>query len=181
MDTKLADFQAMVEREMDRFELRPVWSYEFDRARNRLGQCDYGRRMLSFSRPYVEANEVEIMQNTVLHEIAHALVGAGEGHNEIWEAKAIYVGAKPERCNSDPRIIKPIGPYVFNCKCGSHYFHKLGMYGRELKCKKCDVVNIVCAYYDVDEIVEDEPTEIRDNRVQLFNRFKATLPKGVLQ
>jgi hypothetical protein len=37
--------------------------------------------------------EPEIM-NTIMHEVAHAIVGNKEGHNDIWRTKAIEIGCK---------------------------------------------------------------------------------------
>ena len=39
------------------------------------------------------------IKNTILHEIAHALVGPKHGHNEIWKQKALEIGCDAERCH----------------------------------------------------------------------------------
>ena len=40
---------------------------------------------------------VDQLSDTILHELAHLIVGIKEGHNEKWRRMARYVGAKPER------------------------------------------------------------------------------------
>ena len=53
------------------------WRLEFDRACERAGLCDFTRKTISLSRHFVELNLVDDVVNTILHEIAHALVGSG--------------------------------------------------------------------------------------------------------
>ena len=42
------------------------------------------------------------VRDTILHEIAHALVGPGHGHDAVWKAKCVEVGAKPEAAAATP-------------------------------------------------------------------------------
>lgn len=68
------------------------WTFEFDRAKVRLGACHYSTKTISLSRPLCEwVSEYEII-DTLLHEIAHALVGPGEGHNHRWRRVAVSIG-----------------------------------------------------------------------------------------
>lgn len=43
-------------------------------------------------------NTREEVNDLILHEIAHALVGGDHGHDEVWKAKCVEIGARPERC-----------------------------------------------------------------------------------
>jgi hypothetical protein len=36
------------------------------------------------------------VKNSILHELAHVLVGKGHGHDEIWFRKALDLGCKPQ-------------------------------------------------------------------------------------
>ncbi len=58
------------------------------------------RKALEFSKPFFDLNSVVVCKDTILHEIAHALVGIeheqNHGHDEIWEAKCKEIGAIPE-------------------------------------------------------------------------------------
>lgn len=76
------------------------WNFKFDRAKRRLGQCQFSTRTLSFSEPTVKLNDWETMRDTVLHEIAHAMVGASHGHDFVWRAQARAIGCTGERCSS---------------------------------------------------------------------------------
>jgi predicted SprT family Zn-dependent metalloprotease len=64
-------------------------------------------------------NDEAKVKDTILHEIAHALVGAGHGHNHVWKRKCIEIGAKPERCYSSKEVETPKLRYYVICEgCG---------------------------------------------------------------
>lgn len=52
------------------------WTFQIDRATTRLGLCQYGPRIISLGGAYVESAEAAAVRDTLLHEVAHALVGA---------------------------------------------------------------------------------------------------------
>ena len=45
------------------------------------------------------ADDAEI-EDTLLHEIAHALVGRRHHHDAVWRAKAREIGCTGQRCHS---------------------------------------------------------------------------------
>jgi predicted SprT family Zn-dependent metalloprotease len=73
------------------------WSFGFNKRKRSLGLCRFGKKTIELSIYFVDRNSTEI-RDTILHEVAHALVGPGHGHDSVWKAKAIKVGARPERC-----------------------------------------------------------------------------------
>jgi predicted SprT family Zn-dependent metalloprotease len=59
--------------------------------------------------------------DTLLHEIAHALVGPGHGHDAVWKAKCVEVGARPQRCgNAD----MPPGRWRASCPSCKQVFSR---------------------------------------------------------
>ena len=114
------------------------WVFQFDRAKRRAGCCHHGRQIISLSYHYVENNNRTDVENTILHEIAHALVGPRNGHNNVWKAMALKIGARPERCYHN-NIIMPKGRYEAKCNNCQRHFH----FHRKLKnfhnryCTKC--------------------------------------------
>ena len=75
------------------------WSFHFNRCKTSLGLCVYHRRIIELSIYLVERdNSAEEIRDTILHEIAHALVGARHGHDRVWKRKCVEIGARPMRC-----------------------------------------------------------------------------------
>lgn len=84
-------------RVMNEFGLSD-WSFGWDNARRRLGACHYGDCRITMSRHFVRMNGGAELRETLLHEVAHALVGPGHGHDRVWRAMARRVGATPRAC-----------------------------------------------------------------------------------
>lgn len=94
------------------------WRFKFDNAKRRFGYCRYTNKTISLSKPLVLLNEEARVKNTILHEIAHALLPAGVGHNNIWRQKAKQIGCDGLRCY-DNTVITPPKKYIGTCPtCG---------------------------------------------------------------
>lgn len=90
------------------------WYFEFDhRSIRRGGDCFPGIRRIRLAARYVKASNDDAVLNTILHEIAHALVGSQAGHGPVWKAAAIRVGATPERCINEESALQS---YISNSK-----------------------------------------------------------------
>jgi len=76
------------------------WKVKLDHARRRAGQCDYNKQVISLSRLYIRNTEKSHILDTILHEIAHALVGPHHGHNAVWRKKAREIGCTATRCHT---------------------------------------------------------------------------------
>jgi predicted SprT family Zn-dependent metalloprotease len=74
------------------------WTFAFNKRKQTLGLCRHSISTIELSIYLVDRNSEEEIKDTILHEIAHALVGPEHGHDAVWKAKAIEVGARPERC-----------------------------------------------------------------------------------
>jgi len=78
------------------------YSLSFNNNKSRLGYCDYTDKKISLSKPFVLANSIELVTDTILHELSHAfsfhLFGRkGTGHNHFWKNVCVQVGAIPKR------------------------------------------------------------------------------------
>jgi predicted SprT family Zn-dependent metalloprotease len=93
------------------------WTFTFNRRKTEMGLCLYSIKRIELSRYFVELNSAEAIQETLLHEIAHALVGPGHGHDSVWKQQCLKIGAKPERlCYT---VTMPEGPWRAQCGyCG---------------------------------------------------------------
>ena len=99
------------------------WRFSFDTARRRFGCCNYTYKKISLSRALVSVNDEARVKNTILHEIAHALVGRGHGHNNVWKKMAIAIGCDGKRCFTTENTTLPESKYIAVCNsCG--YIHK---------------------------------------------------------
>ena len=91
------------------------WCFEFDHATRRAGCCDYRHKRISLALQFArQARDAEIT-DTLLHEIAHALVGKKHNHDAVWRAKAQQLGSSGERCH-DSRFCPP--RYIIACRNG---------------------------------------------------------------
>lgn len=126
---------AYARRVMDSFGLRD-WYFSFDGARRRLGCCNYRELSITLSRYFVARNGPTEIRETVLHEIAHALVGPGHGHGPVWKAMAARVGCRPVRCG---RADMPAGRIVATCGGCSRVFrrHRTPRKSVRWHCRRC--------------------------------------------
>jgi len=76
------------------------WRIKLDHARRRAGQCDFNTKVISLSRLYVRGADKDHIRDTILHEIAHALVGPSHGHDAVWRQKAREIGCTATRCHN---------------------------------------------------------------------------------
>lgn len=86
------------------------WSFAFDNAKRRSGCCHYGTKTITVSRAITSLNDDASLRETMLHEIAHALVGHGHGHDRVWAAKCREIGGTAARCSSKGAI--PTAPWT---------------------------------------------------------------------
>jgi predicted SprT family Zn-dependent metalloprotease len=99
-----------------------AWTFDFDNARGRCGLCDVGNKRIQLSKFHVLLNDESEVRDTILHEIAHALVEKpGErhhNHDDAWRAMAISIGCTGLRCAAKDTAIAPY-KYLGLCKtCG---------------------------------------------------------------
>ena len=76
------------------------WRVSFDHARRRAGLCNFSTKTISLSRHYAREATLVHITDTILHEIAHALVGPSHGHDAVWRRKAREIGCSAMRCHN---------------------------------------------------------------------------------
>lgn len=116
MQRKHRDLQALAERLMDEHGLDD-WSFRWTpRATRQIGVCMHRTRELGFA-PWLADAPVSEQQDTVLHEIAHALAGHAAKHGPIWRAHARRLGARPSHCTTSAEVnaVAPKGKWVGTC------------------------------------------------------------------
>jgi len=72
------------------------WRFKMSSAHRQMGVCKHGLKRIEFSKHFINSPWEEV-RDTILHEIAHALVGPKHGHGPVWQNKCIQIGANPRR------------------------------------------------------------------------------------
>lgn len=115
----------------------PGWGFAFDRAKVRAGACHYTDRTITLSRAITAMHDEAQVRETVLHEIAHALVGHGHGHDAVWRARARSIGATGERCYT-VGAGGPVVPGRWQGRCpAGHVVHRHRRPTGVLVCLRC--------------------------------------------
>ena len=135
------------------------WHLRISSMKRTLGLCNYRKQELSLSRLYVEASPVEAIEQTILHEIAHVLVGPRvKAHGYEWKRIARSIGVKnpshaTRTCDEHRQKLADVrqnrGPnYVVNCPtCG--VIATSQRMGKKMRtctygCKKCRTNGLRC-------------------------------------
>lgn len=111
------------------------WEVRLDRARRRAGQCDEHNRRISVSRYLMDLYSEAEVRETLLHEIAHALVGNQHGHDAVWVAKARQIGASGSRL-VPPEAPRVKGSWLGRCPAG-HEVDRTRRPTTPLSCARC--------------------------------------------
>ena len=116
------------------------FTFEFEDCKRTLGRCHYYTKKITLSKWYAELNGEKEIEDTILHEIAHALAWIHDkcrGHGNIWKDWARKVGAKPKAC-SKANLVKPKNHYKYEQTCcGVTYKRHRISKRRRYYCPKC--------------------------------------------
>lgn len=113
------------------------WRCRLNTNKSRLGVCKYRKQRIEVQEWYALNNPKEEVDDTILHEIAHALVGPGHGHGPVWKAKARQLGCTPKSCGGD-HVVTQQGKWQSRCPgCNRLYhMHRQPKPGQR-SCRKC--------------------------------------------
>jgi len=116
------------------------WKLNFSNGKRQLGHCNCKKKIISLSNAYIKTNPYDILRDTLLHEIAHAIQFKKTGktdHGPRWKTIAKKVGCTAQRCVSSEDIEVPRGKYVGvcpSCKSVTHFYRKVK---RKYSCRLC--------------------------------------------
>lgn len=112
-----------------------AWTFAFDDAARRAGLCDHTRSRISLSARLIALYAEPEVRDTVLHEVAHALVGPRHGHDATWRATAVRIGCTGRRCVApDAPVVD--GPWTGVCPAG-HRSTRFRHPARPMSCTRC--------------------------------------------
>jgi predicted SprT family Zn-dependent metalloprotease len=108
-----------------------------------LGRCSYRRRRIDLAEWIFHRCDWEEIQDTVRHEVAHALAGPGTGHGPRWKSLALRLGALPRSCaRSDGTWASPASErppaWLLRClTCGRAFPRKRRVQVARFRCGAC--------------------------------------------
>lgn len=138
------------------------WAFEFDNAKTRAGVCRSSRKALGLSRPLTLLHTDDEVRETILHEIAHALVGTEHGHGPVWQAKAREIGCSGARCIAS-RNGSIDADWIGTCPAG----HRITRHRRPQRVQACGL----CSPTFSADVLFD--WTFRGHRAQMHPRFNA--------
>ena len=110
------------------------WTFVWSNAKRVMGSCNYSKKVIKLSAVASPLRDIKEVKNTILHEIAHALVGIGHNHDYVWTMKALEIGCNGDRCSSDEINIQ--AKYMVKCDCGQvHRAHRKPKREHWCRCK----------------------------------------------
>ena len=123
------------------------WVFRFDNAVSRFGVTHHRKQVISLSRNLTSLNTEDEVRDTLLHEIDHALVGIGHGHDRVWKRKALEIGCNGQRGHS---ALTPPAKYIGKCPNG-HEFRRQRRTRDDQSCPTC------CPHFNRDYIIKWQP------------------------
>lgn len=94
------------------------WTHGYNKYTTSAGVTYYNHKRIELSIKYISSkytNKKQII-NTILHEIAHALVGHKHGHGSVWKQKAKEIGCDGQRCFN--HTMADVTKYKLSCPKG---------------------------------------------------------------
>lgn len=109
------------------------WRFKFDDSTRRAGCCNYRDRVISISFDLARSGSDDDVRDTLLHEIAHALVGSKHNHDAVWKAKAKEIGCSGERTHKLQFALPR-----YHVSCENHCWKQTAeRQNRRLICRTC--------------------------------------------
>ena len=115
------------------------WRFGWNSKRSSFGTCKYRPKVIELSKLLTPLRPKDEVINTILHEIAHALVGIGHHHDEVWRRKFVSLGGDGKRCSSLDNVDKSqIGGNNWVAICVNGHVHvKFRQPTRTASCGQC--------------------------------------------
>lgn len=99
------------------------WRVRWNQNKGRMGVCKHDVRTLEFSAVLFKHVSDDEKIDTILHEIAHALVGPGFGHGPVWKRAAREIGCSGERTWKNEEVNAAVSKWVLTCQgCGAKVY-----------------------------------------------------------
>jgi predicted SprT family Zn-dependent metalloprotease len=130
---ELHDAEQLARQLMERYYLS-TWRFKWDNAKRTFGYCHFTTRTISLSRSLTLLNDRDQVEDTIRHEIAHALA-AKSGHGNLWKSMCAVTGANPQRCYDESTRVEA-GDWRATCAGCGHVHTKFRKPRRDLWCAR---------------------------------------------
>lgn len=139
---RLIEVHGLAKRLLDEYGLSENgWTFDVNSAKSFVGYCEYKTKKIYFSQHYLTETPWEEVEDTIRHEIAHALAyretGESQGHNDYWRSVAVRLGARPQSCAVSD-VFSGTYKYKLECPdCGRFWLrHRIKFRGGAI-CSRC--------------------------------------------
>ena len=138
-----ADIEAFAQYKMSQWGLlQKGWKFGWHTKRAAFGSCNKTSKTIFLSSFRFNDLPRAEQEDTVLHEIAHALDFETRGtsdHSRIWKMWASRVGARPERCKSVDESSQTMSRSKYTLRCpNGHQFSRHRLLRRDASCPDCN-------------------------------------------
>ena len=112
----------LLERHLNTGAPATWWRFRFETATGRAGICRYKSRTIALSVSFVLRAPWDDIRDTLLHEVAHAIVGPGHGHDGVWRTAARRIECTAKRCSTVTHSLKR---WIGECpRCRDRWFRQ---------------------------------------------------------
>ncbi|MFT4157930.1 MAG: SprT-like domain-containing protein [Microbacterium sp.] len=118
-----------------KLHLDDSWSFGFDNAKRRAGQCNYTTKRITVSRYLAARFDDDEIHQVLLHEVAHALAGHKAAHGPMWKRIATELGYDGGVTHHGETAVE-LAPWVGTCPAG-HVTYRHRRPSRATSCAKC--------------------------------------------
>ena len=113
---------------------------------NKLKRCmarveHYSTPLVTFNLNYVkqcvEHGALDELEDTILHETAHILVGGSHKHDYVWRKKCLELGGNGEQYNKAKFYKRLVKTYIYECPHCHKQFKEHGKLRKNYSCTTC--------------------------------------------
>ncbi len=151
------------------------WRVVMDRAKTRAGICRFQTREIGLSGPLTALHSPAEVRDTILHEIAHALVGPLHKHDAVWRAQARLLGCSPRAC-LPPDTPRVAAHWLGTCPAG-HLVRRHRRPAQPGSCSRCSPSyspeHLLRWRHHGREVLIAEPRVIEEPRIMAAGRVRS--------
>lgn len=145
----LTDAEALARGRMKEHGVDEDWTFAWSRSIINFGMTKtqwrrgvYHNEIL-LSKPLTEVMPSRAVDNIILHEIAHALVGLHHNHDRVWREKHLALGGNGDAKEGDLTWSAMVAPYIYVCRVGGETVdvstRRLSTVGKMCRAHKADI------------------------------------------